>query len=68
MFTENLERPPGTYLAEMGEPRGSFDVVRTINMVREPCEANHVGEPKMTNSQYEPNHANHGSQVGSFGS
>ena len=30
----------------MGEPRGSFDVVRNKNMVREPCETNHVGEPK----------------------
>ena len=30
----------------MGEPRGSFDVVRTIYVVREPCETNHVHEPK----------------------
>ena len=41
--------------AEMSEARGSFDVVRTINMVREPCEANNVGEPK---NDKQPNHAN----------
>ena len=35
--------------SEMSEPRGSLYVVRTIYMVREPCETNHVGEPKNDN-------------------
>ena len=56
----------------MGEPRGSFDVVRTIYVVREPCETNHVHEPKKANANRTMRteivfvqNGNHGSQYGS---